>query len=346
MIKNTELTVVIQGAVSEVTNRTVESVRMHYPGAKVIVSTCGPLTMEIIGADEVVVVPDPGNFAWSTEPDAGRNNVNRQIANTLGGLRAVTTPYAMKLRSDFLVTGGGALSYLCRFPAFDPEYRVFRERILALYSPDPRVSPRPFHPNDQCFLGRTDDLIDLFDVPLMTAEEAIWRPYGLFKANRYAPEQHIFINYLRKKGRSVACDVFTDATPENCEETERYYASNFVIMGFPEWQVVATKEHLQIEFNPRAFIGSYTFVGWQKLYRTYVDPAHPVPEHDADAARLETYCRLFKRLQPIVNLIAVFFRPAKTRNPRRRKLRRAILMRLYRRAGLIDENVSNMDHLW
>lgn len=344
MIKNTELTVVIQGPVSQVTNLAVQSVRIYYPGAKVIVSTCGPLAMEVVGADKVVVVPDPGSFPYSTGPGSGLNNVNRQIVNTLGGLRAVTTPYAMKLRTDFLITGSGALSYLDRFPVFDPEYRVFRERMLAFYSPDPRVSPRPYHPSDQCFLGRTDDLIDLFDVPLMTAEEAVWRD-GPFKANRYAPEQHIFINYLRKKGRTVACDTIYDTTPENCEETERYYASNFVVMGFPEWDLISTNEHLQIEINPRAFTGCLTFAGWQKLYQEYADAAYPVPEHDAEAVRLEAYCRLFKRIQPVVNLIALLFWPARTRNRRRRKLRRTMLLPLYRRAGLIDESISYMRHL-
>ena len=57
-----------------------------------------------IGADEVVAVPDPGGFAYAERPGEKINNVNRQIANTAAGLKKVRTPYALKLRSDFLLT--------------------------------------------------------------------------------------------------------------------------------------------------------------------------------------------------------------------------------------------------
>jgi hypothetical protein len=68
--------------------------------------------------------------------------------------------------------------------------------------------PFPFHPSDIAFFGRTEDLLTLFDIPLMTEAEAYWDKKNA-RFNRYVPEQHIFINCLRKKGKVVQCDAIT-----------------------------------------------------------------------------------------------------------------------------------------
>ena len=165
-----------------------------------------------VGADEVVAVPDPGGFAYAERPGEKINNVNRQIANTAAGLKKVRTPYALKLRSDFLLTGNGFLRYFDAFPAADEAYRAFGHKLLACcyFARNPRSDmPFPFHPSDLAFFGRTKDLLRLYDIPLMTREQAYWNRQDRHQY-QYVPEQYLFINCLKRGGFAPECGFYND----------------------------------------------------------------------------------------------------------------------------------------
>ena len=117
------------------------------------------------------------------------------------------------------------------------------------------------------------------------------------------------------------------------------------MLGFSEWELVASREYLQIEFNPRGFENCYTYIEWQRLYQKYVDIAYFVSTFDAERERISAYCRLFKRYQLLVNLVSMFFFPKKDRNLRRRKFRRRLLLASYYRNGLIDVTSTYMSNL-
>src|SRR4051812_21161444 len=113
------VSVIVQGPV--VTKRTdgglpwtvrcLASIRRHLPKAEVVLSTWKGEPVDGLDCDQLVLNDDPGSIAdavrqdcpwpdWRVKP----NNVPRQIVSTREGLRVCRGEYALKLRTDFVVT--------------------------------------------------------------------------------------------------------------------------------------------------------------------------------------------------------------------------------------------------
>lgn len=361
-IKFSDITVVVQGAVYEgITVRAVESVRRFLPGARVVFATCVPggvpdggadagakgrgaaeagagakgcevslpcagsreTATPDVGADEVVAVPDPGGFAYAERPGEKINNVNRQIANTAAGLKKVRTPYALKLRSDFLLTGNGFLRYFDAFPAADEAYRAFGHKLLACcyFARNPRSDmPFPFHPSDLAFFGRTEDLLRLYDIPLMTREQAYWNRQDRHQY-QYVPEQYLFINCLKRGGFAPECGFYNDCREAGVAQTERFFASDFIFLTFEQFNLRPTKATFDMAVHPNAFRSCYTHIEWRRLYRDYVDAAHVVPERDEEREKIERLYRRYRKYRFVSNVCALFFR----HKGKRRQVRNAVL---------------------
>jgi len=99
----------------------------------------------------------------------GTNNRNLQIISSLAGLKQVETEFAVKMRNDQKFT----LDSMIKMYKF---YQENKERLLTFSNnetkPKNRIcvsgnfKPLPFHPRDHVFWGNTEDLIDLFNIPL------------------------------------------------------------------------------------------------------------------------------------------------------------------------------------
>ncbi len=244
-----DLTFVVQGPVSGegaegTTGRALASIRSHYPGARIILSTW--LGTHAIGLDfdELVFSGDPGSFMRDKD-NRIFHNFNRQKVSTLAGLRAVKTPYAVKVRSDVLMTGSGILSWLnnpARILPRGNQFVVLRERALVVNvtSVNPRKGlPLPLHPCDWIYCGRTDDLIDIWDVPDFPEPEWTWWflsravprnfPFRSSLA-RYHPENYVWSQFISKHLK-IDFDHSSDTTGENVALTEQTFAANLVILS-------------------------------------------------------------------------------------------------------------------
>jgi hypothetical protein len=103
--------------------------------------------------------------------DYGTGNRNLQIVSSLAGLKAVETEFAIKMRNDQKFT----FDSMMKMYSF---YQENKERVISFEhdnsKPKNRIcvagnfTPFPFHPRDHVFFGNTEDLIDLFDIPLDT----------------------------------------------------------------------------------------------------------------------------------------------------------------------------------
>ncbi len=312
----------MQGEVLPCVNEQIAAIRTYFPQSPIIVSTCITPEVSDIHADEVIISNDTGFFYYSQRPNERPNNVNRQIVTTLAGLKACKTKYAVKLRSDFWITGASFLDFFDKFPAVDDKYRVFDKKLLACcYFSRKPVSemPYPFHPSDLVFFGQTTDLLNLFNVPLMAAEDAVWDTEN-FNGNRYVPEQHIFINCLRKNGFSVPCDFSRHVTAENTEETERFFANNLVLLTFDQFNLRPTKNTFDMCLEIKSFLTCYTHVDWLKLYQKYVDKAVAVPEDDLEKNKMNRYFQRYKRYRFICNICVMPVRNKAKRRHLRDKL--------------------------
>lgn len=325
MIKFSDITVIIQGQVyKDVTNLVIRSVKKFLPNAQIIFSTCDQNVSDTIsGVDRLIVSKDPGGYLYADRPGEKENNINRQIINTLAALKQTKTPYALKIRSDFVLNGHSFLTFFHQFPKAEKKYRIFKSKVLncCYFTRNPRTGlPFPFHPSDLAFFGRTDDLIKLFDIPLMTKKQAYWNLKDRHQY-QYIPEQYLFINCLRQNGFQADCRFYNDCTVKNIEQTERYFASNFIFLTFEQFNLLHYKNTFSMKIHPNTFRSCYTHNEWLKLYQKYVDSSVQIPQTDAERAKIEKLYRNYRKYRLLGNICAFPFHNKGIR----RKIRNAVL---------------------
>lgn len=156
--------IVIQGPYTDFTDYIVESY-LKLPFVNKIIISCWDDNKIPKNSRKVKVIRN------KYPQSSGTDNKNLQIVSSLNGLRKCESDFAIKVRSDqrftydsmmkmydfFIENIGKDLSY-----EFNPE------------KPNSKIFVAGFHPNllfsvrDHLFWGYTDDLIDLFDIPLET----------------------------------------------------------------------------------------------------------------------------------------------------------------------------------
>ncbi len=294
-IKSSEITFLIQGPINPVVNLSIQQIKIFSPDSKIIISTTDITPGKITGFDEFVSCEDPGFFYYSKRKNASPNNINRQIKTTLAGLKKVKTKYCFKLRSDFLIKGDGWLKFYSRFDKQDDDYQFLKQKVITCcyISRKPAgFMPYPYHISDLLFFGLTADLHTIFDIPYMYETEAY--SIGKHRLNLFTPEQHIFINALKKSNRKVFCSHYNDSNATNQLETEKYFASSFIFLNFSQFECQPTKDHFSIKLNPHIFKNSYTHNEWLNLYKTYLDQNIQIPKIDYDRIEIDESYRNFK----------------------------------------------------
>jgi hypothetical protein len=147
--------------------------------------------------------------------------------------------------------------------------------------------------------------------------------------SRYAPEQYLWVNCLRKNGKNVDFEHRADVRPHNIEATERYAVSNFIYLDWRQFNLTPPK-HLR-SFAKNDFHDSITHIEWQRLYRQYLDNSLVVPEKDPMRDLLNRKAKYIKRCHNIAKACSAFLffdkRP-------RRKIREKILHFLTRNVQL------------
>lgn len=286
MLSLEKITVVVQGMIiPKLTQKVLKSVRKYLPQARIILSTWENSDVSGLDFDELILNKDPGFFHHSKHPGIKPNNINRQIVSTLSGLQLVKTPYVMKLRTDFRLTGADFLKYFETQPKFNPNYRVFEHKVLACCyttrNPRDKRFPYAYHPADIAFFGLTEDIRKLFDIPLMTKEEAYWNAKYNY-SNRYVPEQFIFLNYLRRIGRNPQCDFADDCSLVGIQETEQYFTSNFIFLSYKNFNLLPSKPNFFAKNELHSFETCYTQAEFSQLYNQLQNDKIKIPVIDKE----------------------------------------------------------------
>ena len=237
-MKSEEITYVIQGPVCNTTSSLIDGILGINDRANIIVSTwASSLQAELINKYsntanvKIITNDDPGQVSGGKE--TWFNNINRMITSTLNGVRAVRTPYAMKVRAD------ATLDYSAFYSNANPNNNNSETIIAEIFANEfikksqcirPKLfltkpiimcwsmSHAPFftyYMSDWFQFGLTKDLVDLWDIPLACTEDAeyfkhhhqrssIFCRYGQYISNdflaRWHSEQYVLINFLIKKG--------------------------------------------------------------------------------------------------------------------------------------------------
>jgi len=331
-----EISFIVQGYIGiDIGMPCVQSIRTYFPDAFIIVSTWVGCDTTGLDADEIICSDDPGFFTTSDSKDARLNNVNRQIVSTLAGLRRASTPYSFKIRSDCTVTSASVVSVWENFIDANSRPELFSLPIIACcyFSRNPNCKPYyPYHPSDLAFFGNTSDLRDLFDVPLMPPNEERWVDNN-FYSNRYAPEQYIFISFLRKRGREVICAHYKDVSTENINDTEWLFASNFILVSFSQFGISFSKEYFSMALDPENFRSCYTHGEWLSLRIKYGITSPNEMEIDNDRILIERYCKRVKFVRILVKLMSLFVPNRSARKYLRKYLRGCLIRTAFKIFG-------------
>ena len=161
-VKKELIDIVLQGQYTDYTDELAK----HYlelPFVSQVIISCWETDKESVS--------NPGvKFVRSKFPEiVGSGNRNLQIVSSLTGLRVVDTKFSVKIRSD------QKYSHQAMTRMFD-HYFNNKQRVVTFQ--DDETKPRnrifvggsfpefPFHPKDHIMWGNTEDLIDVFSLPL------------------------------------------------------------------------------------------------------------------------------------------------------------------------------------
>lgn len=251
MIDSADISVVMQGPMAHEgddlfplpkTITAVRAIRALLPASQIILSTWeGENTRFVDGVDELLLSQDPG--AQGVKDGFIPNNLNRQIVSTHAGLMKVTRKYALKIRSDIVLTSLDFIRHFeCGANRPKTEHCVFESRIACnnFSSRNPfsgSSAAYAYHPSDHVHFGLAGDVARLWSIPLQSIEEATWfdshpRPVNLrlHETSRLAPEQYLWATCLELNGRPVDLVDFADRRPEVVSLSERYLDANFIFI--------------------------------------------------------------------------------------------------------------------
>lgn len=271
------LTFVIQGPnldtdENKITSNLILSIRNFFPDSTIIFSTWeNETTHKLPNLDKIIFNSDPGGILYHKELNI-LNNVNRQIVSTLNGLLGVETEYAIKVRSDLVFESGVIVNNLKHLglSGGDQNFKLLSSHVVV--SNQTSVNPRkklayPFHLCDWIYCGKTQDLIKIWDIPLMPED---WFQYFAHNDNfnkagnsylsRYLPESYITSSFV-KKYMDISFQHSYDVGNNNIEISELITANNFIVKSNFQLGIRSQKYNKKM----RTLLPMYTYTSWKNL---------------------------------------------------------------------------------
>jgi hypothetical protein len=274
----------------QITYNCLKSIRKHLPRAKIILSTWKGSDVTDLDYDELIFNNDPEpiyNIHLSTSKKFLKNrpnNINRQIVSTLNGLKKVKTKYAIKLRSDFSLTGTNFIKIFQKYNSSDynnykKNWKIFKNRIfiLDLYTKNPKkkdTTSFAYHPSDFFQFGLTDDLYNFWNIPLMDKKTAQYfknrkpdEKNSLDFSHRFCIEQYLWISVMQKNNiKFEPLNTYYEKKYKQKTDTEYSFLNNFIIFEYNLCDLSNYKFDDLIYYYI-SYKTCYNFYEWLKLYK-------------------------------------------------------------------------------
>ncbi|MFI3291769.1 MAG: WavE lipopolysaccharide synthesis family protein [Opitutales bacterium] len=263
-----DVTIVVQGPISKLTEKSLLSVRKYLPKSHIILSTWKGSDCSGLDYDELVLSDDPQvNTSYPT-------NLNRMIVSAFAGLKEVKTKYVLRMRTDFILTGINFINLFFLKQPEAKEYKFFEKRVVSYVWKSKKG--RLFQCGDFFFFGLTKDVIKLFDIPLCKKEEFFWlnnnkaNNPSLKKGNpnRYHAEQYLWLNMMKSAGFDVELQDYIHYSKELKELSERVFVNNLIFTSFLDFSIFTGKSNL-LKFNYPIQTRRYSFFDWNDLCKKY-----------------------------------------------------------------------------
>ncbi|MCI8285824.1 MAG: hypothetical protein HFE90_11335 [Firmicutes bacterium] len=275
IVTDKDLSIVVQGAISEKTKDTILSIRKILPNAEVILSTWEGSKVDELDYDIVVFSKDPGsNGLIRRYPHKQIHNVNREIISTFEGTKRATRQYCMKLRSDMEIVSEDFLKCYNQYSQYITSNSFFSRRIMVegLATSESLC----FSISDWWYLGRTNDLKNLFDIPLADIEDIPYfereenkneKPFMENIICRYTPKQYLIYVFLKK---NLKIPFQMDNVFDNnqlCQDLYNKFISENLICMEPELSGIILNNGYKV--NPIAYAFCMPFSRWYMKCRNH-----------------------------------------------------------------------------
>jgi hypothetical protein len=309
MIDFKDISVVVQGAVDfSIIDQVLLSVRTVLPEAEIILSTWegvdySPINSELY--DKLVLSVDPGGFI-AFQNTKVFNNVDRQVVSSFAGLNQSKRLYALKMRTDMVLTHANFLAYFDKYTVYQEEYKVVKSRMLnnASGAVDP-FWHHPLHSADFLLFGYTEDVKAFFSAsPFPEADKqhqhntqdflasVLLERDGRLLLNKLPPEMYLFRHFLLH--HKVVLPEFGayEISANSVATSYAYLVNNFVMLSDKQLGY----RHLKYpEFEASNYTRGFTNLKWQKLYKLLCNPTYTLINEESDIA-LPLLCKPIVRL--------------------------------------------------
>lgn len=290
MINSKDISVVVQGPVIGSFNESIEnrytyrcliSIRKYLPDAEIILSTWEECDVEGLDFDKVIFsksIKAPKIYMPGTNENPKLYSINHQLITTQTGLKQASRAYVMKIRSDMILTGIGFLKYFDKYKEkSDSEWSVLSSRVVTLPAYNPKLYIKmPFDVPDWFYFGKKEDIMDIFDVPLVDFDSCKYRKGEniLHVEDVIGAEQYIWTAFLHKHVK-FEFENSVDLQHNSIENSEKSIAENLVMVPADRLGVLNLKSpHSSYGAKPWLSSGFYTFDEWRMLYKKYCAPKY------------------------------------------------------------------------
>lgn len=300
-VSDGEISVLIQGSVDDKTEKCIASVKRYLPESQVVLSTWRGYDLSKTEHDALCEQDDPG-----TNKIKRLGNIYREIIGRKTGLQKCDRPYTLIIRSDSEIIN---LNFVRAFEeklqvGKYEEYRFLKDRVMMCSAGFTANSL--FFLNDWFFFGKTEDVRDMFDLPvidedLLSDDEKELPDYN-------SPHEYLATKFVKKHmDLDYTYEDFSNNKYKYKDIWEKIIVENFKMLGFYEsYGITNLKEpyHTNEINNAKHFIPgmkhlmlNFEFEDWYNCYnRLYEDKVKINPRIKWFVARIGI--SFYRKLKP------------------------------------------------
>jgi hypothetical protein len=263
---------------------------------------------------------DPGGVLLPTYNERRKyNNMNRQLLSTQEGLKRATRKYAMKLRSDLILSSSSFLDYFDKFEIRIDDYKLFEHKVLTSTLAT-ICDNAPFHISDWWFFGLKKDLYTYF-LDTKLADEPNFTEYFLKEENKhkinplcatskFAPEQYFGYECFSRNFKDIYMEDSATYPEDLIEKYRKCLVNNFIVLEYDQSGIYLSK--YTCGKTNKFFSGYialvsdlYNFYKYEKEYQNYCDSDYKITTKNTKMYENEEYrnalLKLSNRIYRLVN---------------------------------------------